>query len=170
MATRRASRISARQLLIAAAVAVAACSSVTLAAKCYPKAPGPSTTTAPDVIGFDYPDNETPTVTDSPNQQTTDAPTQLTTEAPDPPPSGTTTGSLPEQGSSEGSTGVATGSLPTQASTEGSSAKTPSTSGNSTGEHATFGDITSGSGKCVVGKPNAYISAADVSFEPAIGS
>ncbi|KAF1775213.1 Metallopeptidase, catalytic domain [Phytophthora cactorum] len=102
-------------------------------------------------INFDFPDNQTPTATDSPNQQTTDAPTQVTTEAPN----------TPE--SSESSNG-GTGSLPAQGPIEGSSAETPSTSGNSTGEHATFGDVTSGSGKCVVGDPNAYITKADADW------
>ncbi|ETK85523.1 hypothetical protein F441_09826, partial [Phytophthora nicotianae CJ01A1] len=175
MATRAASRVSARQLLLATVITLAVCSSVTSAAKCYPKqatTSAPATTTTPD-INFDFPDNETPAVTDSPNQQTTEAPTQMTTEAPDTPevtsPTQTagssessndgTTGSQPAQGPIEGSS-----EGPTQSSTEGSSAETPSTSGNSTGEHATFGDITSGSGKCVVGDPNAYITKADVDW------
>ncbi|KAL3668635.1 hypothetical protein V7S43_005936 [Phytophthora oleae] len=185
MVIRRASRISTRQLVVAAVITLAACSSSTLAAKCYPKTPSTATTTAPDVVGFDYPDTDTSTVTDSPNQQTTDAPTQVTTDAPETPEvttpaqitgslesSNTGTGSLPTQGSTEGSSETTTGSLPTQTSsegsndapTQGSSAETPSTSGNSTGEHATFGDVTSGSGKCVVGSPNAYIKKADVDW------
>ncbi|KAG3196942.1 hypothetical protein PC128_g7241 [Phytophthora cactorum] len=162
MATRRASRIFTRQLLFAAVITLAACNSVTSAAKCYPKQAAtstPATTTAPD-INFDFPDNQTPTATDSPNQQTTDAPTQVTTEAPNTPevssPSQTTE-------SSESSNG-GTGSLPAQGPIEGSSAETPSTSGNSTGEHATFGDVTSGSSKCVVGDPNAYITKADADW------
>ncbi|KAH7484547.1 hypothetical protein KRP22_005712 [Phytophthora ramorum] len=178
MATRRA-RTS--QLLIVAFVALAVCSSVSSAAKCYYKkksTSAPATTTAP--IGFDYPDTDTPTVTDSPNQQTTDAPTQITTDAPETPEVTTptqiadssgssstgTTGSLPTQASSEGSSAEtpSTGSLPTQTSSEGSSAETPSTTSNSTGEHATFGDITSGSDKCVVGNPNAYISTKYVDW------
>ncbi|GMG15496.1 unnamed protein product [Phytophthora fragariaefolia] len=76
--------------------------------------------------------------------------------------SGGTDGSSPTtQSSSEGSSAETTGSLPTQASTEGSIAQTPS-SGNA--DHATFGTITSSSGKCVVGNPSAYISTADVSW------
>ncbi|KAJ8571557.1 hypothetical protein ON010_g5276 [Phytophthora cinnamomi] len=160
-------RISTRHLLIAVVVALAACSSATSAAKCTIKRPtpsAPSATTAPGV-SFDFPD--TPTVTDTPNQQTTDSPIQTATEAPETPATGSsessnggTTGSLPtNQGSSNGDT---TGSLPTQASTEGSIAQAPS-SGNSSG-HATFGDVTSGSDKCVVGNPNAYISTKDVDW------
>ncbi|POM58991.1 Neutral zinc metallopeptidase [Phytophthora palmivora] len=186
MVTRRAPRISTGQLLLTVVVALAVCSSITSAAKCVPKA------RTPGGIGFDYPDDETPSVTDSPNQQSTDAPTQQTTEAPDTPEvtiptessnGGTgslptqdsnegssaetpSAGSLPTQSSSEGSSAEtpSTGSLPTQASTTGSSAETPSTSGNTTGEHATFGDVTSGSGKCVVGNPDAYITTKDVDW------
>ncbi|KAI9987811.1 hypothetical protein PInf_023855 [Phytophthora infestans] len=180
MAACQVSRVSTIQLSLVAVVMLAACSSVTSAAKCYPKqatTSTPATTTSPDV-NFDFPDNETPTVTDSPIQRTTDAPTEETTEAPDTPEmtsptqntrssdssNGGTTGSLPAQGPIEGSNEDATGSLPTQTSMGGSSAETPSTSGNSTGEHATFGDVTSGNGKCVVGDPNAYIKKEDVDW------
>ncbi|EGZ17425.1 hypothetical protein PHYSODRAFT_331399 [Phytophthora sojae] len=143
----------------------------------------PTTTTAPSV-NFGYPDT-TPTVTDTPEQQTMDNPTQGATEPPQTPSvttptessNGGTTGSLPTtQGSSDETNGGTnpttqgsssnvgtTGSLPTQASTEGSIAQAPST-GNSSGAHATFGDVTSGSGKCVVGNPNAYISTKDVEW------
>ncbi|KAK1945828.1 hypothetical protein P3T76_002876 [Phytophthora citrophthora] len=182
MATRCASRISTLQLVVAVVIALVACSSSTLAAKCYPKTPSTANTPAP--VGFDYPDTDTPTVTDSPIQQPTDAPTQVTTDAPETPeitpPAQTTeslessnagTGSLPAQDPTEGSSEATTGSLPTQTSSEGSSdtpnqgssAKTPSTSGNSTGEHATFGDVTS-TGKCIIGNPNAYIKTADLNW------
>ncbi|OWZ02719.1 Neutral zinc metallopeptidase [Phytophthora megakarya] len=183
-------RLSVRQLLVLSIVVLVTCNSVTLAAKCSPKAKTP----APGGIGFDFPDNGTPTTPDTPNQQTTDAPTEQTTNAPETPevttptePTGSSdssnggTGSLPTQASTEGSSETSTGSLPTQASVAGStdgssdttqasvagsSAEPPSTSGNSTGggKHATFGDITSGSGKCVVGNPNAYITTKDVNW------
>ncbi|EGZ17429.1 neutral zinc metallopeptidase, partial [Phytophthora sojae] len=175
MAARGTSRIFTRRLLIAAAVALVACSSITSAAKCTikkrPTTYAPSATTAPGV-SFDFPDTDTPTVTDSPEQQTPDSPVQTTTDAPENPTTGSseessnggTTGSMPKaQDSTEGSSGETTGSLPTQASTEGSIAQAPST-GNSSGAHATFGDVTSGSGKCVVGNPNAYISTKDVDW------
>ncbi|KAE9009716.1 hypothetical protein PR003_g5285 [Phytophthora rubi] len=172
MVARRTSRISTRHLLTAAVVALAACSSVTEAAKCIPKRPttsAPSTTTAPGV-SFDFPDTETPTVTDAPDQQTPDSPVQTTTEAPGMPTTGSsessngdTTGSLPTtQDSNEGSSDETTGSPPTQTSTEGSIAQTQPT-GNSSA-HATFGDVTSGSDKCAVGNPSAYISTKDVDW------
>ncbi|OWZ03830.1 Neutral zinc metallopeptidase [Phytophthora megakarya] len=157
------------------------------------KTPAPGGTGSAGVgIAFSdalFPDNGSPTVTDAPIQQTTDSPTQQTTDSPDgtgslptqgsggetPPTtegSGAetpSTGSLPTQTSTEGSTAEppSAGSLPTQSSAAGSSAETPSTSGNSTGgggEHATFGDVTSGSGKCVIGNPDAYITTKDVNW------
>uniref|UniRef100_A0AAV1TJF1 Neutral zinc metallopeptidase n=1 Tax=Peronospora matthiolae TaxID=2874970 RepID=A0AAV1TJF1_9STRA len=50
-----------------------------------------------------------------------------------------------------------------QESPEQSSADTSST-GNSTDGHATFGDVTSGNNKCVIGKPNEYITPNDLEW------
>ncbi|ETI55803.1 hypothetical protein F443_01556 [Phytophthora nicotianae P1569] len=131
------------QILTAAVVALAAYISVTSAAKCYPKQAAPAATTSPAV---DFPANENTMVTDSSNQQT---PTQLATQY------------------NNGLSSVTriNGTIDWIApSTEGSTDETPATSGNSTKEHASFGDITSGNDKCVVGDPNAYITKSDVDW------
>ncbi|KAG7381454.1 hypothetical protein PHYBOEH_010930 [Phytophthora boehmeriae] len=51
----------------------------------------------------------------------------------------------------------------TSSSTTSTTIQTSSESGSNSG-HATFGDVTSASGECVVGNPNAYISTAYVDW------
>ncbi|POM67855.1 Neutral zinc metallopeptidase, Zn-binding site, partial [Phytophthora palmivora] len=48
--------------------------------------------------------------------------------------------------------------------TEGSDATQTSTNSTSTGDHATFGTVTSKSGECVIGNPNKYVSTADIDW------
>ncbi|OWZ09613.1 Neutral zinc metallopeptidase [Phytophthora megakarya] len=67
-----------------------------------------------------------------------------------------------DQGSSQAtassSNTASSSDTPTQ---EGSDSTQQSTS---TGDHATFGTVTSKSGECVVGNPNKYVSAADIDW------
>ncbi|KAG6616051.1 Neutral zinc metallopeptidase [Phytophthora cinnamomi] len=50
------------------------------------------------------------------------------------------------------------------ATQEGSDATQTSTNSTSSGDHATFGTITSKSGECVIGNPNTYVSTADIDW------
>ncbi|ETN13914.1 hypothetical protein PPTG_08595 [Phytophthora nicotianae INRA-310] len=62
---------------------------------------------------------------------------------------------------SSSNTAQSTASSSTQ---EGSDATQTSTNSTSSGDHATFGTVTSKSGECVIGNPNKYVSAADVDW------
>ncbi|KAJ8542569.1 hypothetical protein ON010_g12243 [Phytophthora cinnamomi] len=57
-------------------------------------------------------------------------------------------------------TPAAGSSLPSQATTEGAAGGVSQTAG-----HATFGDITSQKGGCIIGNPNTFISTADVDYQ-----
>ncbi|KAL4115038.1 hypothetical protein PRIC2_013933 [Phytophthora ramorum] len=67
--------------------------------------------------------------------------------------------------SSNTATSTASSSNTASSATQGGSDATQ-TSGNSTssGNHATFGTVTSKSGECVIGNPNAYVSTADIDW------
>lgn len=172
MAPRQA-RISTRQLAIAAIVACVACSSVASGAKCWPKT---ATTTAP-VATTDYPatTEEAVLTTDAPTQITTDAPETATdapsAETPEVTQPTQVSGSTSVSSSTDGSSGPPTSesstagssSTPTTQSSAAGSAGDSTTQGSASGA-ATFGDITSASGECVVGNPNAYISTKYVDW------
>ncbi|EGZ14792.1 neutral zinc metallopeptidase [Phytophthora sojae] len=90
-------------------------------------------------------------------------------------PASSETGGNANQGSSQvtqtsspssSSSDTASSSNTAQSATQGSNATQTQTSINSTssGDHATFGTVTSKAGECVVGNPNKYVSAADVDW------
>ncbi|OWZ06686.1 Neutral zinc metallopeptidase [Phytophthora megakarya] len=186
MVTRRTSRNPAKKVLTVALLALAATSSVTSGAKCYPKNPAvPSVTPAPDT-------GETPSVDfgftgsqqNDPTQGSAGAPTTESSGAETP-----TTGSSGAETPTTESSGVETpttessgAETPTTESsgtgqnedtevTQGSAAQTQGSSaeqtGNSTstggGEHATFGKKTS-TGTCVTGDPETYVTREQIDW------
>ncbi|KAL4146894.1 hypothetical protein PRNP1_010650 [Phytophthora ramorum] len=180
MQTRRTSRISAPAVVIVALLALAASTSVTSAAKCFysksTSTPSPVSTSAPDVTEAPILEDPTPTQTDSFGaSQATDGSsfqTQSSTES-----SATQSGSYEATQTSEDSSNAAQSategsfesnevaqgsSSPTQGSSSESTGAVPSTT--SSGVHATFGDITSATGKCVIGDPNADLTREDVDW------
>ncbi|POM63961.1 Neutral zinc metallopeptidase [Phytophthora palmivora] len=186
MATRPAFCNPAKTVLTVALLALAVTSSVTSGAKCYPKTPAsvPSVTPAPDIV------EETPST--SFGSQETDLPTQSSTEAPTTESSSfeapttesssfetpATESSSFETPATQSSSDEDAGQNPAEGSTEssdvsqGSSTETQGSSteqtGNSTststGEHATFGKITSSSGACVTGDPETFVTREDVDW------
>ncbi|RLN98273.1 hypothetical protein BBJ28_00003562 [Nothophytophthora sp. Chile5] len=121
-----------------------------------------------DIMDYQITAEASEVVTATPEPATTDV-QEVATEAPVSPSTETpevvdtvapTTGSSVE-GDADSSSAIATGS-----STEESSSTVDSTaSSTSASGAATFGDITSADGECVIGDPNTYISAAYVDWE-----
>ncbi|KAJ8524090.1 hypothetical protein ON010_g17028 [Phytophthora cinnamomi] len=172
-------RVSIQQLLLAILLALVVCTSFSSAAKCTPKKKGsdnPAITPATEGTGSDTAD--TPSVVDS----NSDTPAPVTESS-----SFGQGSSFPTQASTDGTTNSGTGTgnsfnfqSPIDASNAGQgseAAQIPATeessggdvsqtdsNSTSSGDHASFGKVTSGSGKCVKGVPTTYVTRADVDW------
>ncbi|RLN50057.1 hypothetical protein BBJ28_00025041 [Nothophytophthora sp. Chile5] len=178
MASSRFSRPSARHLLVVAVLLIALLTTGASAAKCTAKTSVAPTTASPDleVTIDDTTDvtTETPeattAVTDA-SEVTTDAPeaeaeasTDVTTDAPE----AEASTDAPEATTATPTAEIEETSAPTatesSTATSSSTGTSTSTSSSVSSEAATFGDVTSADGECVVGNPNTYISTAYVDW------
>jgi hypothetical protein len=167
MKTHRTSRISALIVLLTIALLTFAVTNpVTSAAKCSPskskKTPAPATPSTPEATTPE----EMPAKAESGGSSlpTLEAPATQpgSYEVPQTPKDISPAAQIPAEEFS-GSSGQAS-STPTPASTDGPSGPGKSAPSTSSKEHATFGDITSASGKCVVGDPNEYVTRKDIDW------
>ncbi|KAG2790255.1 hypothetical protein PC129_g19262 [Phytophthora cactorum] len=161
MPTRRTSRIKAPALLTVALLALAGTGSITDAAKCYPK---PKDSLTPTVTDAPVAEELFPATQGSfgyghetegssfPSQPTTDVPAALSASYEEALTSDSSVAQTPSEGSLESNEVSQGSSTQTKGSSDVSTSNSTSTS---TGDHATFGEITSPSGKCVMGNPNA---------------